>query len=470
MNARAMFLLTAAAFQSAVLGQTTFERFYGQNGWPECFFSVVQTPDDGFAAAGYTESYGADAGDFWLVRTDSLGSLQWMNLVTGPDNQCAYDVEPVWDGGFVACGHDYGNGGTSVDMLLVRYTPAGDTAWTRRFGTPDGAENAMAVVTSPDSCFVACGRASTPGHDLIKVSADGTQIWGRSYPGVNGSFLNSVERLADGYVLGGVTWDEQNNECIYVVRTDWDGDTVWTRAIRMREYNVGHHVKPTRDGGYIVCGASSDTLQPSQAALLKLTAAGDTEWTHTFPETYLWYDDFGTDVVEDRDGGFLLLAWDEAADSLQPFLAKASRSGVVEWTCRPGSAGRAVCYALALTRDAGLILAGMGELPDSAYGEAYLLKTDSRGRLAVVERPAAEPRFTGARPAPNPFRSSVHFVLPSDGPVARVVVADASGRIVYKSLRPDSVWKSGTLPAGVYCYRITAGGVDYRGRLVKLPR
>jgi len=464
-------LALAVALGSAAFGQTTFERFFGQNGWPDAFMSVVQTSDNGFAAAGYTESYGAVAGDFWFVRTDSLGRLQWMSMVSGLDNQYAYDVKPVWDGGFVAVGCDYsGSGGTSPDVLLVRYTPAGDTVWTRRFGSPGDGDAGYAVAVSPDSCFVAASWTFTPNLDLIKVAPDGNLLWGRSYPALDLHFFTSVERTGDGYILCGTALDPEGVDNVYLVRTDWNGDTVWTRAYRFRDNNCGHRARPTSDGGFIVSGSISDTAQPADASLLKLNAAGDTEWVRTFPETYLWYNnERATDVLEDTDGGFLLLAPAGGLDTMWPLLIKVDRLGNKAWTQRVGSLDQSGLAAIARTRDGGLVMAGGAELPDSAYEEAYLVKTDGRGLLAVDDRrytPDAGRFAPTARP--NPFRQRVTFALPPGVREATVTVADAMGRVVYRSSGAVLSWDARELPAGVYCYRISAGASEYRGRLLKI--
>ena len=47
----------------------------GTNG--DAAFSLVQTSDGGYAVAGGQLSFGAGNHDFWLVKTDTFGTMQW---------------------------------------------------------------------------------------------------------------------------------------------------------------------------------------------------------------------------------------------------------------------------------------------------------------------------------------------------------------------------------------------------------
>jgi len=53
-----------------------WNKTYGGAGYDEAH-SVVQTRDGGYALAGGTSSFGAGGYDFWLVKTDSAGNMQW---------------------------------------------------------------------------------------------------------------------------------------------------------------------------------------------------------------------------------------------------------------------------------------------------------------------------------------------------------------------------------------------------------
>jgi hypothetical protein len=89
--------------------------------------------------------------------------------------------------------------------------------------------------------------------------------------------------------------------------------------------------------------------------------------------------------------------------------------------------------------------------------------------LGVAEPRAAldAPRLT-LEVKPNPFRDRVAFTLPSGTRSSTVTVANASGRIVYRSAGASPVWNAGGLPAGVYCYRLSIGSTTHTGRVAKL--
>jgi len=89
--------------------------------------------------------------------------------------------------------------------------------------------------------------------------------------------------------------------------------------------------------------------------------------------------------------------------------------------------------------------------------------------LGVAERRPTlhAPRLTVAA-RPNPFHNRVTFMLPAGVREAAVTIADASGRVVCRLSGEGLVWDARRLPAGVYCYRITAGAGEHHCRLVKL--
>jgi hypothetical protein len=91
-------------------------------------FSLVQASDGGFALAGYTNSFGAGDDDFWLVKTDALGNMEWNQTYGGTANDEAYWVIQTSDGGYALAGYTDSFGNGVHDIYLVKTVGASPTA------------------------------------------------------------------------------------------------------------------------------------------------------------------------------------------------------------------------------------------------------------------------------------------------------------------------------------------------------
>lgn len=100
-------------------GAAIWNSTYGGDNDDSCN-SVVQTSGGGYALAGRTKSYGAGNWDFYLVKADSNGSLEWQQTYGGALDDGAYCVIETSDGGVALAGYSksYTNGG--YDMWLVK--------------------------------------------------------------------------------------------------------------------------------------------------------------------------------------------------------------------------------------------------------------------------------------------------------------------------------------------------------------
>jgi len=85
----------------------TYGYRYGEIG--DWAFSVVQTSDGGYALAGYTDLGTTWQSDFWLVKTDAFGNMQWNKTYGGPNNDEAHSLVQTSDQGYAIAGNTYMN-------------------------------------------------------------------------------------------------------------------------------------------------------------------------------------------------------------------------------------------------------------------------------------------------------------------------------------------------------------------------
>ncbi len=107
-------------------GGSQWNQTYGGS-YDEIASALIQTSDGGYALAGLTGSYGVGNIDFWLVKTDSSGNMQWSQTYGGSDDDEAYSLVQTSDGGYVLAGFTASYGAGSYDAFLVKTDSLGNS-------------------------------------------------------------------------------------------------------------------------------------------------------------------------------------------------------------------------------------------------------------------------------------------------------------------------------------------------------
>jgi len=134
-----------------------WSRTYGGAG-QEVAYSLVETSDGGYAIAGYTNSSGAGYDDFWLVKTDANGNIEWNKTYGGAGSDRAYSLVETSDGGYALAGVSNSFGG----FWLVKTDAYGNMEWNQTYG---GAEDELAysLIVTSDGGFAIAGETSSFG-------------------------------------------------------------------------------------------------------------------------------------------------------------------------------------------------------------------------------------------------------------------------------------------------------------------
>jgi hypothetical protein len=200
------------------------------------------------------------------------------------------------DCGYVACG-DSRTFGSGSQSYLSKFDENGELKWERDYGTTRD-EYIKSVVQTKDNGYLLCGSTSgfnTGFHTdayLIKTDANGIESWKRNFKSA-GFSLNGVgiAQFADGgylcaYIKSDTTQFLPSQIGLLKVKTN--GDEEWTKVISLTQSLYINDLKPTLDGGFILCGSASE--QGTQTYILKLDASGNKDWEEKYSNplsTYL---------------------------------------------------------------------------------------------------------------------------------------------------------------------------------------
>lgn len=155
--------------------------------------------------------------------------------------------------------------------------------------------------------------------------------------GGTGDRANSLVKTADGgYILAGASANYASGGTdVHLVKTDADGDTLWTRSYGSSSPNSDYAncIRQTQDGGYIVAGRTDDLGPGSMDAyLLKLNSSGDTTWTKTFGTVM---NDWANSVEQTTDGGYIIGGAYQTGVGY--FIVKTNPNGDTLWTRQYGT-------------------------------------------------------------------------------------------------------------------------------------
>lgn len=343
--------------EAAFLGEIDRVRNFGGSG-EDTPRAIIGTSDGGYAVLGYTNSIDGDlqgknlpAMDYWLLKFDSEGNLQWNKTYGGSGEDLGQSLVQTFDGGYALTGYaqsadgDGSNNNGFHDNWIIKLDATGAIEWERSFGF-SGHDHSYDILQTEDGGFFFVGflditsaRAdgySEKGGSLTrhgvgefwgtKIDAEGNIEWRRYFGGTNNDRAHSVVQSEDGgFVMAGFTesndFDIKNSRGSYdfwVLKIDNSGSLVWESSFGGSGIEIAYDIANTRDNGYVITGNtfSNDTdiaknHGESDIWLIKIDDEGNLLWEKTYGGTQF---DAAQSVQESADGGLIITGNSKSTD------------------------------------------------------------------------------------------------------------------------------------------------------------
>lgn len=364
--------------------------------------SVVPTTDGGYAATGYaTLNDSNSTTKVWLVKTDVNGNMLWNKTFGGSKNDNGYSLVQTPDGGYAIAGYtmSYGNG--SMNVYLLKTDSRGNLLWNRTFGgkIQDGA---FSLAKTSDNGLIITGFTYSFGHGgwdvyLIKTDANGNEQWNRTFGGLDKDAGHYVEQTADGgYIITGYTKSYGNKggdffagggEDLWLIKTDANGNEQWNRTYGGKDYDDGFAVHQLSDGGYIVAGTTKSVDKngtwvsaynkndTARVYLIRTDSSGKEMWNYTYGGVS---DAAAFSMLARPDGYIIAGTTFTLKGDADIFALKTDLNGTVKWLNEYGGAGNDYAFSIIPAIDNGYVLAGY----TGSYGnvlDGYLIKIGDDG-------------------------------------------------------------------------------------------
>ncbi len=294
---------------------------------------VAITPDGGSICIGQSRSgISGDKteptlgnSDYWVVKLDSTGNIQWQNTIGGSGNDLPYVIIPTTDGGYLCGGSSDSpiSGDKTEDTLgvsdiwLVKLDGSGNIQWQQVIGG-NKADHLYDIKITPDGGFI---LAASSGSDIsgdktepcqgltdfwvLKIDAVGNIQWQNTIGGSLNDYLYSIDLTSDGgYLLGGTSNSPVSGDKtaprydigfgdMWVVKLDANGNILWQQTMGGDETDQLRTVIETEDLGVLCAGASRSDISGNKTEnsvgaagnfdmwVVKLDGNGQLQWQNT---------------------------------------------------------------------------------------------------------------------------------------------------------------------------------------------
>lgn len=231
-------------------GNVMWQKTYGGR-YSDLLRSLEQTKDGGFILGGYSNSpqsgdktaASIGIGDYWVIKTDQLGAIEWQNTYGGTGDNQLYVIHQTDDEGYIVGGNTNSPGALTVkggsvqsgsDFWLLRLDTKGEVVWseTYNYGKVD---ILTSLVENSDHSFLVGGYAQSERGIMAK---------------------GMIQKEATGI-----------NDYI-ALKVNTKGEAVWEKIVGSGGEDILRKLISTRDGGYLLAGTSNASSSGDKSTTL----------------------------------------------------------------------------------------------------------------------------------------------------------------------------------------------------------
>ncbi|TCK67970.1 hypothetical protein DFQ05_1754 [Winogradskyella wandonensis] len=274
-------------------GNISWQKSFGFQG-NDSGISLIQTSDLGYLMTGVLDvtasggqgntsrsTFRHAGGDYWAVKINETGDLQWSRYFGGNFTDTAEGVAETDDGGFIIAGGsdsedtDISNNKGTYDFWIVKINANGDLIWEKSFGGNE-IDEARAIVKATDGNFVIVGDTRSSDGDvsgnngaadlwLIKISSEGNLIWEKTLGGTSFDVARDISITRDNSFLlagssrssdGDVSENKGQNDA-WALKVNANGDLLWEVSVGGSNIDFAYGVTELNDQSVITVGDTS---------------------------------------------------------------------------------------------------------------------------------------------------------------------------------------------------------------------
>jgi len=426
-----------------------WQHTYGGTGDDEAR-AIDITSDGGTIIAGYTNSTNGQVTgfhfnfDYWIVKLNSAGSIQWESAFGGSNNDVANDVHQTRDGGYIVAGFSEsadgdlnGSGANGEDdFWVLKLDAGGHKQWSKLYG--GWADDvAHSIQQTSDGGYIVAGESyssNVPGHHgaddfmLVKIDSSGNVQWENSYGGSGYEFATRVLQESDGSYMvvgsesstdGQVTGNRGSSD-LWVLHLAANGNMLWQKTYGGSGLDNGYALADAGNGKFFIAAQSYSTDGQVTGNhgngdfwILKINANGSLLWQKAYGGSDY---DQPVSIAKTKDGGCFVTGMERSVNgdvtgnngNYDFWAVKLKSNGDLMWQKSLGGNQYDEGFGGKQTSDGGFMLSGFtsssnGEVTSYHGGIAdfWVVKLNKSSGTTVFSKPESPAAALRSAPAVN---------------------------------------------------------------------
>jgi Secretion system C-terminal sorting domain len=237
--------------------------------------------------------------DYWVVKLDRNGKIEWQKSFGGSYVDELRSIDTTRDGGYIlggysnspATGNKTSDNKGIGDYWVIKLDPKGEIQWQKTIGG-DKDDQLSVIRQTYDNGFVMGGNSNSESSEskskgngdgtdfwVVKLDEKGDMLWQETYNYGKYDILTSIVENDDHtLLLGGFAKGEINatklgrakakkgTDDYIALKINEKGAEIWSESVGSDGEDILKKVIQTRDGGFVFAGTSNPQSFPSSYA------------------------------------------------------------------------------------------------------------------------------------------------------------------------------------------------------------
>lgn len=246
--------------------------------WDDELEGIIQENNgSGFVVIGTTQSYGAGSPNqfnIFMMKTDENGNEITKTVLDGGYDDFGYAVTYGVGGGYMFASV-FESGKSLRDLYFIRTNENLDTIWTKRIDA-SGSDYPFSIERTSDNKYIVAGQTNSYGASrdalLLKIDDNGNVDWIKTFGGDQDDYaFDVIETQNNHYLLCGKSKSWTNESQVYIVKTDTDGNEIWSEIITYENSSNVYSVYETSMNHFLLAGYCEKPSGENKAMIIDLT-------------------------------------------------------------------------------------------------------------------------------------------------------------------------------------------------------